>query len=284
VKKILGAGDKEFWRKAARAWEGWEASILQGLSATDAPMFRALELEPGMRVLDLACGSGDPALAIARWLAPGGQVVGVDNSPAMLALARRRARVMRLRNVRFQRGDLAKLALREKFDRVVSRYGLMFTSDLPETLRSVQRALKPGGRVVFVVWGPLKGNAGNAIRREMGIRYGDPSPPDPETVPHPLRFARPGLLPRLLRRAGFTGVTALEVRGENVFRDVEECVQFQMAMPLSGLVESLAPAKRRRLRADLVRAFDEYRVGEAVRVPNLSWLVAARRGRATKRG
>jgi ubiquinone/menaquinone biosynthesis C-methylase UbiE len=108
------------WIEAAESWEQWEPQILQSLSAVDPYLIRALEPAPGQRLLDFGCGSGEPTLTIAPLVAPG-RVVDLDLSPAMLEIARRRARRRDLSNVRFVRGDVAHARLRGKFDRVVAR-------------------------------------------------------------------------------------------------------------------------------------------------------------------
>jgi SAM-dependent methyltransferase len=91
------------WTQAAAGWERHEASFLYSLAAVDPFLIRVLELEPGHRVLDFACGSGEPTLAIVPLVAPG-VVLGLDVSGPMLAIARRRARLRGIHNVRVSAG------------------------------------------------------------------------------------------------------------------------------------------------------------------------------------
>src|SRR4029453_18238285 len=137
-------------------------------------------------------GPCEPSLALARYVGPKGQVLGVDVSAPMLEVARRRTRLAHLDNVRFRRGDLAAFRYRgSRFDAAVSRFALMFASDLDAALGNVRDALRPGGRAAFAVWGSLEHNPSIAIRARLRRRF-DPGPvPDPETIPHPLRLARP---------------------------------------------------------------------------------------------
>jgi SAM-dependent methyltransferase len=109
-------------------------------------LLRALRLRPGARILDVACGAGRHAGALAG---RGFYVVGVDLSPAMLAEARRR--FPERARLRFRRLDMRRLAFREEFDAVVSLYtsfGYFAPAENEATLRRMARALAPGGKLL----------------------------------------------------------------------------------------------------------------------------------------
>jgi len=220
--------ERAFWSRLASAWERWEPVLQHSLGGVDPVLFRALDLEPGRRVADLACGIGDPALAIARWVGPRGRVLGIDISAPMLAVARRRARLLGLGNVRFQRGDLTRFgAARQRFDRVASRFGLMFADDVPLALDRMRRLLRPGGRVALAVWGPLERNPAHRLRYDAVRPFLDAPLPDPEKSAHPLRLGRPGLLPRLMRQAGFVRVQSEAAPTCGVYPSLEDFVRIQ---------------------------------------------------------
>ena len=101
-----------------------------------------------VRALDLACGTGDITLLLARRY-PGGRVVGLDLSPAMLARARRRLRGQA--NLSFRLGDLDRLPYPAgSFDLVTGGYALRNAPDLRRSLGEVSRVLKPGGTAAFL--------------------------------------------------------------------------------------------------------------------------------------
>lgn len=104
---------------------------------------------PGMRVLDVGSGAGDVALLAAELVGPHGAVMGVDVNPAVLAVARDRARAAGMTNVTFLQGDLRSLALDTSFDAVIGRLVLMYTGDPAAALREVVSHLRPGGTVAF---------------------------------------------------------------------------------------------------------------------------------------
>ncbi len=266
------------WTAGAHSWERREPQLLHSLAAVDSFLVRALDLRPGHRLLDFGCGSGEPTLAFAPLVAPA-TVLGLDISPTMLAIARRRARLRGIRNVRFRRGDIARARLRGRFDRAVSRYGLMFVDDVPLTLEHLRKSLKPGGRVAFAVWGPIERNALFAARAWAAGPFVKESPPDPEQSPGPLRLARPGLLPRLMRHAGFRQVHTLGVHAPITYRDVDEYVEsnFCTPGPLKDLHDSLTRRQRAQLRRRVERALRSYSGGILLRLPGFAWVVSGRR-------
>jgi demethylmenaquinone methyltransferase/2-methoxy-6-polyprenyl-1,4-benzoquinol methylase len=108
---------------------------------------------PGSRVLDVATGTGDLAIELARRTAPGGEVVGSDFSEAMLAQARRKAAAAGLgqARVRFEWGDALRLAYEDDyFDAATVGFGARNFSDLARGLREMARVVRPGGRVVVL--------------------------------------------------------------------------------------------------------------------------------------
>jgi SAM-dependent methyltransferase len=269
----------ETWSDAARAWEHWEAFNLHFLSAVDPVLLRALELKPGQRVLDFGSGTGEPALQIARWIGPGGTVQGLDIAGPMLEVARRRARLLGLRNARFRRGDISKLPARATYDRVCARFGLMFAEDVAQALGRVRAALKPGGRAAFAVWGPLALNPAVGLAAEAIRPFAPSPPPDPERAPHPMRLGRPGLLPRLMRGAGFRDVRAQRAPCYASYPDPDLYVTviLESSSVVRMVYASLGAADRRRVRERLRRGALRYRSGHAVRIPGLAWVVSGRR-------
>jgi demethylmenaquinone methyltransferase/2-methoxy-6-polyprenyl-1,4-benzoquinol methylase len=107
---------------------------------------------PGQRALDVACGTGDLALELARRVAPGGEVVGTDFSERMLALAREKAaeRVLDARVV-FEAGNALALPYDDgSFDAATVGFGARNFSDLERGLREMTRVVRVGGRVVVL--------------------------------------------------------------------------------------------------------------------------------------
>ena len=135
----------------------------------------ALEIVPDERVLDVACGSGNAALAAARraW----GNTVGADFVPALLERGRERAAAERL-EIEFVEADAQDLPFDDAgFDVVVSVYGAMFAPDQEKTAAELLRVTKPGGRIGMANWTPEGGVGG------MFMTVAKHAPPPPGINP-----------------------------------------------------------------------------------------------------
>lgn len=107
-------------------------------------------LAPGMRVLDVGCGTGDVSFLAARFVGPEGRVIGVDQAPEAIGYAQQRAQQAGLTNVRFVVADLAQFQLDdEPVDALIGRLVLMYFPDPAAVLRRLLAFVKPGGIVAF---------------------------------------------------------------------------------------------------------------------------------------
>jgi len=114
-----------------------------------------LGLEPGMRVLDVCCGTGASALPAAKTVGNGGRVIGVDLSENLLELAQQKAKAMQLGNIEFLKADMTELSFeQEGFDAVIIVFGIFFVPDMVEQIRKLWRLVKPGGKLAVTTWGP----------------------------------------------------------------------------------------------------------------------------------
>jgi SAM-dependent methyltransferase len=196
----------------------------------------------------------------------------------MLAVARRRARILRLRNITFRRMDMNRLRHRGRpFHRAVARYALMFADDPVAVLRSIRASLAPRGILAAAVWGPRRMSPGVILREEAARPFLTGPPPDPERTPNPMRFEREGLLASHFRSAGFRSVRTEPVPVAAVYPSAQDFARIQLESSLAELHEALGPADRRRLHARLVARFRRFQAGPVVRVPAHSWVISGRR-------
>ncbi|QEC47934.1 class I SAM-dependent methyltransferase [Baekduia soli] len=158
----------------------WGAGRYETTAAELEPVAHAVvaqaRIAPGEDVVDLACGTGNAALAAA---AAGARVVGVDAAPRLLEVARARATAGGLQAA-FREGDLLAVPLADATaDVVLSVFGVIFASDPARALGEVARLLRPGGRALLTAWvpaGPIDGMLG-AMGRIVARVTGAPPPP-----------------------------------------------------------------------------------------------------------
>ncbi len=199
------------WARSSCAWVTHaEAIAIMTRDASDA-LVEALDAPADGRVLDVACGPGDPSLRLARSRSSVGSVVAIDASVVMLRHAAERAAEddLRLRGIH-ARGE--HLPFRDSsFDALCSRFGVMFFEDVPASLADARRVLRPGGRAVYAVWAPREDNAYFTVADEVLDEHGCPAAEVPPDAPTPFRFGTSGELAALMRSAGFADVSERSV-------------------------------------------------------------------------
>lgn len=148
----------DYRRRLARGRRYWDrlspvVSSLERAAATiEAHGLRHLRLGVGQRVLDIGCGAGAALPSLCEAVGDTGRVLGVDHSPRMLDLARRRVAEHGWSTVDLVEADFARPtpALPGEFDAAVAVFALSAMADLPAALDAANRALRPGGRLLVV--------------------------------------------------------------------------------------------------------------------------------------
>jgi SAM-dependent methyltransferase len=199
---------------AARG-EKWRAQ-LSGMEAMLAPLdpvlIEALRLDAPCRIAEIGCGGGGTAREILR-RAPAGSVVhGFDISPPLIELARKHT-ISGPPALAFEIADMAAAPPpAELYDRLASRFGVMFFDDPPAAFANLFRWLAPGGRCAFAVWSRMAENPWMATVRDVVAATIDLPPADP-LRPGPFRYADAAKLLHLLQGAGFADLEVRDWRG-----------------------------------------------------------------------
>jgi len=216
----------------------------------------SVDLRAGQRVLDIATGSGNTALAAARRYC---EVTGVDFVPSLLDRARERAAAERL-DIDFREADAESLPFPDaSFDVILSTFGVMFAPDQARAASELLRVCRPGGKIGLTTW-PPQGFIFELQR--TSARY---SPAPPNGFQSPILWGTEKRLRELLGR----GVTSLSLtRLTLIMRhsSIEEWLQFTRSYfgPVRQLVDSLDPERQRAIAGDvasLARAYN--RSGDA---------------------
>lgn len=197
------------------AAEVYDEFFLPALFSSWAPrVIAAAQLRPGMRVVDVACGTGILTIEAAKAVSPGGAAVGVDVNPAMLGVARRKAAEIEWREAPAEALPLDS----DAFDAVVSQFGLMFFEHQEVALREMWRVLRPGGRLVIAVWDSLENTPGYAAITSLLSRLFGASIADLLKAPYAL--GDPQALRSLLSSSGVIGPEVRRVDGEAHFPSI----------------------------------------------------------------
>ncbi|MFV2086272.1 class I SAM-dependent methyltransferase [Micromonospora sp. LOL_021] len=215
---------RDIWNAVAQGWERWAPEFEQGAVGVSDRLVQLAGLGAGDFVLDLGTGIGEPARTAAVAVGPTGRVLGVDLSPEMVAIARRRS--ADVHNVAFAVADESNVDVPAGgFDAVLSRWVLPFTADRIDTLRRLARMLRPGGVLAAAVWArppavPMISLGFSVISRELRL---DPPPPG---QPGPFSMSDAGQVADELRAAGFTQIAVTEYAVPFVLASVADFVAF----------------------------------------------------------
>jgi ubiquinone/menaquinone biosynthesis C-methylase UbiE len=257
------------WDNAALGWNSQRALLHDWLAGPTQAMLDAAAVGPGMRVLDLAAGTGDQACAIASRIGAGSMLV-TDISPVMLNLAAQNLGAAGFRNARFECLDMEALALQEaSFDAAVCRLGLMFASNPEHVLRSVHIALRPQGRFSALVFSAPAGNPTMGIILSVAQRHAGKPPRDPFQPGSLMSLGKPGLLEALFNAEGFSDVHVTPVATSIKAASVSAYLQFvqSAAAPVCELLGGLTDAVRTAALAEMAGALSPFVRGGMLEAP-----------------
>ena len=251
---------REQWQQAANAWHRWGSTIEAWLGESTRVMLDMAGIGPGDRVLDLATGSGEPALTIAERVGPTGYVLATDIAPNILAFATRLAADRELRNVETRVMDGERLELPdESFDVVTSRVGLIYFPDQQGALAETRRVLKPGGRVAAIVYTTPERNPFFSIPVGIIRRRANLPPPSPGQ-PGPFSLGGEGVLAGAFERAGFREVRTTVVPSPLRLASAAECVRFEQESfgALHQMLSGLAASEREAAWDEIARELAQF--------------------------
>jgi SAM-dependent methyltransferase len=158
--------------ETAEAWARGAAQRAEYLLGATERMLDEARLMPGSRVLDIGTGTGDTATLAARRVGPKGYVLATDASAQMLDAAARAAKSQGLANVEVRQMDGSQVVVDAPFDAIIGRNSMQFLPNWPEPLTGFRAALRPEGRLSFLVWAPMADNPYTALPITVAIAGG----------------------------------------------------------------------------------------------------------------
>jgi len=244
------------------------------------PLLRAATaIQPGERVLDVGCGTGQSTRDAGRAAAPG-PVLGVDLSAGMLDRARELTADAGLDNVRYEQADAQVHRFEpESFDLAMSRFGVMFFGDPVAAFGNIGRALRPGGRLVVMVWQSRERNEWATAIREALTAEVAATPDVQAAVDSPFSLADPSTVTGILEAAGFADVALQDVNEPNhLGADARSAYEFVRGLWSTGtLLERLTPEQAVRACDRLRAVMASHDTGQGVLFDSRVWIVSARR-------
>lgn len=273
----------DFWNEIlAEKFIAWRHILVDGLAHHSATVLPSLEVHEGDRIVDVACGFGDTAIALAQRAGSTGSVLGIDCCQAFLDLAEADAAATGVDNVEFVAADAQDYEFLEDYDFCFSRFGAMYFANPVVGFKVMRSALKPGGRMTAIVWRDLEENPWLYVPKQIILDYLPEPGADARTCgPGPFSMTNESVVRRQLEIAGYRDIEFERVDAPIlVGADAAEAVRFQLAIGPAGEVFREAGDEAADQLDDISVAMTQelarYRTDEGIVMDSSSWRISAR--------
>ncbi len=263
------------WLANLERFEGMIAPIGEAL-------LKQAEFKPGERVLDIGCGGGGTTIAIAKSVAPTGDVLGIDISPDLTTASTKRAADAGVSNIRFMCADAANVQLADgPYNRLFSRFGSMFFSEPHKAFASLASLLRPGARIDLAVWAAPRDNLWMMEMMAIVRRFVEVPPAIPR-APGPFAFEDLDYLREVVAAGGFSKPNIVSYEGlqpvGGVKASPQEAASFVLSSMEAGrLLDEQGPDVRAAAEFELIELFKAHYVEEqGVLMQGRAWLVSAK--------
>jgi len=246
--------------EAAEVWRQGAARRAHTLAVATERMLDAAGLMPGMRVLDVAAGTGDQSILAAQRIGASGSLLATDISASMLDVAAQAARDAGLSNVETHMVDASALDVPpDSFDAGICRFGLMFLPDLHQALTRIHQALKPGARFAVLVWSSQEANPYLGLQIDL-VNEMERMPSPPPTIVRTVSLSGSGVLQQAFEGAGLRDVSVSPVDVPRAFGSLDEAAAAMLTTsPAQGeLRRSMSDAESAHYSAELARRLEAF--------------------------
>ncbi|HEX9476180.1 MAG TPA: methyltransferase domain-containing protein [Candidatus Dormibacteraeota bacterium] len=239
-----------FSRHAAAYKQRLDDIMARGESRGRTRLLELAEPRPGMRILDLACGPGNLSRRLAAMVSPGGDVVGVDLAPGMIALATEAG----IPNAKFLVMDIERLEFADAlFDAAVCGHGLQFAPNLGRALHEARRVLRPGGRFAASVPASLRGGSAWTSLDSVIDRWLPPAPKVIDQQATRATVADAGAFRQAALDAGFASANVEQIDEDVHWESAAQMVSMLMSWwDCASRLEGTDPARRQAFMTDAI--------------------------------
>jgi SAM-dependent methyltransferase len=265
-----------YWDRAGKVWVEQQALLDRLYQPIAEAVVDAAGPVAGERVLDVGCGAGATTFAAAWRTGPQGRAIGVDISPALVELARRRTGEDGLEGVEFLLADAQTHVFEIPFDTIVSRFGVMFFPDPVAAFANLRRATKPGGRLAFACWRSPEDNAIAQVPLKAAAPFLPTLPRFEKNAPGRFGFADPDRVRTILAEAGWRGVEIAPLDDPTPVSFDELMTMSLRVGPLNPILSEADDALRGKVREAVATALEPYVKDGVAEMNSACWLVTAK--------
>ena len=249
---------KETWNNFSPGWRKWDDIVMNFLSPIGKEMIRLIHPQDEQLILDIAGGTGEPGLSIAKKLRKG-KVVITDIAAGMLEIAKENASRRGITNVDTVVCDVSELPFDDNsFDAITCRMGFMFFPDMELAAREMVRVLKPGGTITVSVWNTPEKNPWITVMTSI-IQKHLQLPQQPPDAPGMFRGSMPGLVENIFRRAGLQNIGETQIDGKLYIDSATTFWIFhtEVAAPVGSTLNEVDERTRRKVRREVFDTINE---------------------------
>ena len=265
-----------YWDRAGKVWVEQQGLLDRIYQPIARAVVEAADLRNGEAVLDVGCGAGATTFEAAWRVGPQGRAVGVDISPALVELARRRAGEDGLEGVAFLLADAQTHVFTGEFDAIVSRFGVMFFPDPVAAFANLRTALKPGGRLAFACWRGPEDNAIATVPLEAAAPFLPEIPKFQKDAPGRFGFADPDRVRAILEASGWRDVVIAPLDDPTPVSADELLTMSLRVGPLNPILAGRDETLREAVGAAVTAALEPYVKDGAAQMNSACWLVTAK--------
>lgn len=277
-KAELKERERKTWSAAAEGWRRRDDLLRKGTEPVTNRMLELSGLSSGDRLLDIASGTGEPAISAARIVGDEGHVIGIDLVEDMLMVAQDKADQAGLGNIEFrcEDGETFDLAA-DSVDAVTIRWGLMFMPEPDACLRRAHNVLRKDGHIVIACWAAPERNPFISLLMQVLVNYMD-VPTPPPGAPGIFSIADPTRLRDLINAAGFKNIDIEELEIDAI--EVEDGQAYwetmsDLAAPVMVLVEQLTDDARERYINEVIDKANSFKTGKTLIMKGSTWIASA---------